>query len=87
MDNGQCDPQSIDNRDIIFCILIRNMNVKACADVNTYIHTYVSAYMHTRIHMHTSTVLGKILAGENFGELIALKSLARKNLANLLVVY
>ena len=33
------------------------------------------------------TVRGKILAGENFGELMALKSLARKNLANLLVVY
>ena len=30
---------------------------------------------------------GKILEGENFGELMALKSLARKNLANLLVVY
>ena len=33
-----------------------------------------------------ATVRGKILAGENFGELMALKSLARKNLANLLVV-
>ena len=35
---------------------------------------------------YTSTVHGKILEGENFGELMALKSLARKNLANLLVV-
>ena len=35
----------------------------------------------------TNTVRGKILEGENFGELMALKSLARKNLANLLVVY
>ena len=33
------------------------------------------------------TTRGKILEGENFGELMALKSLARKNLANLLVVY
>ena len=33
------------------------------------------------------TIRGKILEGENFSELMALKSLARKNLANLLVVY
>ena len=33
------------------------------------------------------TIHGKILEGENFGELMALKSLARKNLANLLAVY
>ena len=33
------------------------------------------------------TVRGKILEGENFGKLMALKSLARKNLTNLLVVY
>ena len=33
------------------------------------------------------TVRGKILEGENFGELMSLKSLARKKLANLLVVY
>ena len=35
----------------------------------------------------TFTVRGKILEGENFGELMALKSLARKNLANLLAAY
>ena len=35
---------------------------------------------------HT-TVRGKILEGENFGELMALKSLARKKLANPWVVY
>ena len=33
------------------------------------------------------TVRGKILKGEIFSELMALKSLARKNLANLLAVY
>ena len=33
------------------------------------------------------TVRGKILEGEKFGELMALKPLARKNLANLLEVY
>ena len=33
------------------------------------------------------TVRGKILEGGIFGELMALKSLARKNLVNLLVVY
>ena len=33
------------------------------------------------------TIRGKILEGEIFGELMALKSLARKNLMNLLVVY
>ena len=37
---------------------------------------------------HTNnTIRGKILEGENFVELMTLKSLARKNLANLLVVY
>ena len=35
----------------------------------------------------SNTVGGKILEGENIGELMALKSLARKNLVNLLVVY
>ena len=34
-----------------------------------------------------STVRGKILEGEIFSELMALKPLARKNLANLLAVY
>ena len=34
-----------------------------------------------------NTIRGKILEGENFGELMALNSLARKKLANLLVVY
>ena len=33
------------------------------------------------------TIHGKILEGEYFGELMTQKSLARKNLANLLVVY
>ena len=44
--------------------------------------------MHTiSDHACIYTVRGKILEGENFGELMALMSLARKNLANLLVVY
>ena len=38
-------------------------------------------------HQKSNTVHGKILEGEIFGELMALKSLARKNLANLLIVY
>ena len=54
MDNGQCGPQSIDNRDMILCILMCNTNVKACADVNTYICECVHAYTHIHIHMHTS---------------------------------
>ena len=41
----------------------------------------------TLINIQVNTVRGKILEGEIFGELMALKSLARKNLANLLVVY
>ena len=44
-----------------------------------------SAPVYTSILTHT--IRGKILEGENFSELMALKSLARKNLANLLVVY
>ena len=39
------------------------------------------------ITAETYTVRGKILEGENFGELMALNSLARKKLANLWVVY
>ena len=38
-------------------------------------------------HYKKTTVREKILEGENFGELMALKSLAKKILANLLVVY
>ena len=34
-----------------------------------------------------NTIRGKILEGENFGELMVPKSLARKKLANLLVAY
>ena len=44
-------------------------------------------YLPLDSHLELYTVRGKILVGENFGELMALKSLARKNLANLLVVY
>ena len=48
--------------------------------------SYLTA-VHYDLCISVTTVRGKILEGENFGELMALKSLARKNLANLLVVY
>ena len=46
-------------------------------------------YVSINIYAHKvqNTVRGKILEGENFGELMALKSLARKNLVSLLAVY
>ena len=51
--------------------------------MNTNIgHYHISGFIG-----ESNTVRGKILEGEIFGELMALKSLARKNLANLLVVY
>ena len=40
-----------------------------------------------RCSLNQTTVCGKILEGEIFGELMALKSLAKKTLANLLAVY
>ena len=48
-----------------------------------FVHKNNNNTMMARHHASTYTVRGKILEGENFGESMILKLLARKNLANL----